>query len=211
MGSDVRIGARVRLSPHVVIGDGVTLGDDVRLDAHVAVYDGDPAGSRVWCKAGAVIGGAGFGYALRTPPGTTGFPTSAAASLGTTSRWAPLAASIAASLDDTVIGREPRSTTTCMWRTTCRIGTECLIMAGSRHRRQHQDRRPSDHRGPGRCRRSRGDLGDGATIGGKTGVIGDVPRGSAVFGLSRAAPPRVPPGAGGAVPAGAVRQGPAKR
>lgn len=68
IGAHVRIGARAAIGPHVVIGDDVVLGDDVRLDAHATIYAGVTIGNRVHVKAGAVIGGAGFGYAPAAPP-----------------------------------------------------------------------------------------------------------------------------------------------
>ena len=65
LGSGVTLGARCRLGPGVVLGDGVVVGEDTRMDAGVVCYAGARIGRRVVVKAGAVIGGDGFGYLSR--------------------------------------------------------------------------------------------------------------------------------------------------
>jgi UDP-3-O-[3-hydroxymyristoyl] glucosamine N-acyltransferase len=74
IGKNVAIGARAVLGEHVkvgdettigagsVIGDSVVIGSHCRLDANVTIYPGTTLGDRVIVKAGAVLGGAGFGY-----------------------------------------------------------------------------------------------------------------------------------------------------
>jgi len=62
IGRRTRLGARVQVGPGVVVGDDVEIGDDAVLDPHVTVYSGCRLGARVLLKAGAVLGGPGFGY-----------------------------------------------------------------------------------------------------------------------------------------------------
>ncbi len=74
LGKNVAIGARAILGEHArvgdettigagcVIGDQVVIGSHCRLDPNVTAYSGTTLGDRVIVKAGAVLGGAGFGY-----------------------------------------------------------------------------------------------------------------------------------------------------
>jgi UDP-3-O-[3-hydroxymyristoyl] glucosamine N-acyltransferase len=78
IGKNVAIGAGAILGEHVKIGDETTIGagsvigdnaaNDVkigghcRIDANVTIYPGTTLGDRVIVQAGAVLGGAGFGY-----------------------------------------------------------------------------------------------------------------------------------------------------
>src|SRR4029450_2303190 len=62
LGRNVRLGDRVQLSEGVSLGDGVSIGEDSVLGPRVVCYPGAQIGSRVVLKAGAVIGGDGFGY-----------------------------------------------------------------------------------------------------------------------------------------------------
>ncbi|MFI5235011.1 MAG: UDP-3-O-(3-hydroxymyristoyl)glucosamine N-acyltransferase [Gemmatimonadales bacterium] len=62
IGRRTRIGDRVVVGPHVTIGDDVTIGDETVIDPGVRVYGGAVLGRRVVLKAGAVIGGPGFGF-----------------------------------------------------------------------------------------------------------------------------------------------------
>ena len=52
----------VRLAEGVSLGDGVSVGEDTVIGPRVVCYPGARIGSRVVLKAGAVIGGDGFGY-----------------------------------------------------------------------------------------------------------------------------------------------------
>ena len=69
VGDGVRIGARVVIYPHVVIGAGATIGDDCVLHARVSIRERVRIGNRVVVLDGAVIGSDGFGFA-RQPDGT---------------------------------------------------------------------------------------------------------------------------------------------
>jgi UDP-3-O-[3-hydroxymyristoyl] glucosamine N-acyltransferase len=69
IGAGVRLGARVVVESHAVIGAGASVGDDSTLRAHVSVRQGVEVGARVLLHDGVVIGADGFGFARR-PDGT---------------------------------------------------------------------------------------------------------------------------------------------
>jgi UDP-3-O-[3-hydroxymyristoyl] glucosamine N-acyltransferase len=78
IGKNVAIGARAILGEHVTVGDetsigaasvigdntgdGVIIGSHCRIDSNVTICSGTTIGDRVTVKAGAVLGGEGFGY-----------------------------------------------------------------------------------------------------------------------------------------------------
>jgi UDP-3-O-[3-hydroxymyristoyl] glucosamine N-acyltransferase len=137
IGANVRIGARVRLAPHVVIHDGATLGDDVRLDAHVTVYDDVSIGSRVWCQAGVVLGGVGFGYSSDAR-GHTRLPHPGGCIIEDDVEIGSGCCIDRGTLDDTVIGRGTKLDNLVHIAHNVRIGQHCLVMgqvgiAGSTH------------------------------------------------------------------------------
>jgi UDP-3-O-[3-hydroxymyristoyl] glucosamine N-acyltransferase len=63
------LGARAQIGAQAVVEAGVTLGDDVTLGSGVVLCTGTTLGSRVVVQAGAVLGGAGFGYATHPATG----------------------------------------------------------------------------------------------------------------------------------------------
>ncbi len=62
LGEHVRIGDETTIGAASVIGDGVVIGSHCRIDPNVTIYPGTTIGDRVIVKAGAVLGGEGFGY-----------------------------------------------------------------------------------------------------------------------------------------------------
>ncbi len=129
LGDGVQLGDRVTIGPHVVVEDGVILGDDVRLDAQVVVHRGSRLGARVWCKASAVIGGPGFGFASdqdghhRTPQ-IGGCVLEDDVEIGSGS------CIDRGSLDETVIGLGTKIDNHVHIGHNVRIGRHCLLMAG---------------------------------------------------------------------------------
>ena len=61
--SDAKIGNNVAIGAYCVIGK-VIIGDDCVLDSNVRVYDDTVMGKGCIIKAGAVLGGAGFGFEI---------------------------------------------------------------------------------------------------------------------------------------------------
>ena len=129
IGEGVRIGARSALGAGVVLGDDVVLGEDCRLDPRVTCYPGVVLGSRVIIKAGAVIGGSGFGYEsdaaghrhLRHIGGCILEDDVEVGSACTIDRGR---------LEDTVIGRGSKLDNVVHVGHNCRVGQHCLLMAG---------------------------------------------------------------------------------
>lgn len=129
IGANVRIGARVRIAAHVVVEDDAVLGDDVRLDAHVTVYRGATLGDRVWCKAAAVIGGAGYGF-VSDATGHARTPQVGGCILGDDVEIGSGSCVDRGSLDDTTIGRGTKIDNHVHVGHNVRIGEHCLLMAG---------------------------------------------------------------------------------
>lgn len=65
LGKDVQIGERVFIGEYCCIGDYVQIGDDTMIEAHVVLHSNVRIGKRCVVKAGAVIGGDGFGYSKK--------------------------------------------------------------------------------------------------------------------------------------------------
>lgn len=61
-GKNVQIGERVSVGDYCCIGDNVQIGDDTQIEAHVVLERNVKIGKRCAVKAGAIIGGTGFGY-----------------------------------------------------------------------------------------------------------------------------------------------------
>ncbi len=130
IGGGVTVGDRVRIGPHVVVEDGAVLGDDVRLDVGVMIYSGAVLGDRVWCKAGAVIGGDGFGFAPG-PGGHRRTPQVGGCLLGDDVEVGSSSCIDRGSLDDTVIGRGTKIDNLVQIGHNVRMGVDCLVMSGA--------------------------------------------------------------------------------
>lgn len=129
IGSNVSLGARIHIGPHVVIEDGVVIGDDVRLDAHVVLHSGSRLGARVWCKAGSIIGGAGFGF-VSDANGHSRVPQVGGCILEDDVEIGSCSCVDRGSLDDTVIGRGSKLDNHVHVGHNVRMGSDCLLMAG---------------------------------------------------------------------------------
>jgi UDP-3-O-[3-hydroxymyristoyl] glucosamine N-acyltransferase len=62
LGEHVTVGDETSIGAGSVIGDGVVIGSHCRIDPNVTIYSGTTIADRVIVKAGAVLGGEGFGY-----------------------------------------------------------------------------------------------------------------------------------------------------
>lgn len=65
IGERVRIGRNAVLHPHVVIYEGAEIGDDFIAHSHATVREFCRIGNRVVLQNGVVVGGDGFGFAMR--------------------------------------------------------------------------------------------------------------------------------------------------
>lgn len=192
LGAGVRIGAYavigdgavladgVVIGPHVVVEAGVQLGPGTRLDAHVVVHEGSVLGARVWCKAGAVIGGAGFGF-VSDREGHVRVPQVGGCILGDDVEVGSGSCVDRGSLDDTVVGRGTKIDNLVHVGHNARIGEHCLLVAGVG---VSGSTRVGNFVLLGGQAGLSGHLavGDGARIGAQAGVISDIPAGASVSG-----------------------------
>lgn len=181
IGDGARVGARARIGAHVVIEDGATLGDDVRLDAHVVIYAAAILGDRVWCKASAVIGGPGFGFASDAT-GHARIPHVGGCILEDDVEIGSNSCVDRGSLDDTRIGRGTKIDNLVHVAHNVHLGAHTLMMAGSGVAGSSTvgDRvilagqaGVIDHV----------HIGDNVKVGAKSLVIADIPAGTSVSGI----------------------------
>lgn len=180
LGRDVRLGARCRLGPGVVLGDGVVVGEDTRMDARVVCYPGARIGRRVVLKAGAVIGGDGFGYLSRGGAHER-IPHVGACLIGDDVEIGSNSTVDRGSLDDTVIGRGTKLDNLVHVGHNVHIGERCLLMAGvgvAGSTRLGNDVVLAGHVGV----TDHLTIGDRVQVAAKSAVIGNVPADSVLSG-----------------------------
>jgi UDP-3-O-[3-hydroxymyristoyl] glucosamine N-acyltransferase len=180
LGRDVRLGDRCRLAEGVVVGDGVVVGEDTRMDARVVCYAGARIGRRVVLKAGAVIGGEGFGY-LSRGTGHQRIPHVGGCILGDDVEVGSNSCVDRGSLDDTVIGQGTKMDNLVHVGHNVHIGERCLLMAGvgvAGSTRLGNDVVLAGHVGV----TDHLDVGDRVQVAAKSAVIGNVPAGSVYSG-----------------------------
>jgi UDP-3-O-[3-hydroxymyristoyl] glucosamine N-acyltransferase len=180
LGRDVRLGARCRLAQGVSIGDGVIVGDDTTLGPGVVCYSGTRIGSRVVLKAGAVLGGDGFGY-LSDGKGHTRIPHVGGCILEDEVEVGSNTCIDRGSIDDTVVGRGTKLDNLVQVGHNVRIGERCLIMAGvgiAGSTRVGNDVILAGHVGV----TDHLAIGDRARIAAKSAIFGDVPAGASFSG-----------------------------
>ncbi|MGH7559496.1 MAG: UDP-3-O-(3-hydroxymyristoyl)glucosamine N-acyltransferase [Gemmatimonadales bacterium] len=194
LGPGVRLGAAVSVGPHAVVGrgvvlgdrvvlgagvvleDGVEVGDDTVLGPHVVCQAGTRVGRRCVIKAGAVLGGTGFGY-LSSPSGHERIPHVGGVVVGDDVDIGANCCIDRGSIDDTVIGSGTRLDNLVHVGHNSRVGARCLIMGGS-------VLAGSADLGDGVVVAGHSAIGghvkvgDGARIGAKSGVISPVPAGA---------------------------------
>jgi UDP-3-O-[3-hydroxymyristoyl] glucosamine N-acyltransferase len=180
LGRNVRIGARCRVAQGVSVGDGVIIGDDTILGPGVVCYAGSRLGSRVVLKAGAVIGGEGFGY-LSDGKKHTRIPHVGGCILEDEVEVGSNTCIDRGSIDDTVIGRGTKLDNLVQVGHNVRIGERCLIMAGvgvAGSTRVGNDVILAGHVGV----TDHLVIGDRARIAAKSAIFGDVPAGASFSG-----------------------------
>jgi UDP-3-O-[3-hydroxymyristoyl] glucosamine N-acyltransferase len=180
LGRDVRLGARSRLAEGVSLGDGVTVGEDSVIGPRAVCYAGARVGSRVVIKAGAVIGGPGFGY-LPGPGGHHRIPHVGGCILEDEVEIGSNSCVDRGSVDDTVIGRGTKLDNLVHVGHNVRLGERCLLMAGvgvagSTH--IGNDVILAGHVGV----TDHLLIEDGARIAAKSAVFGDIPAGASFSG-----------------------------
>jgi UDP-3-O-[3-hydroxymyristoyl] glucosamine N-acyltransferase len=180
LGRNVRLGARCRLAQGVSLGDGVVVGDDTTLGPGVVCYSGTRIGSRVVLKAGAILGGDGFGY-LSDGKGHTRIPHVGGCILEDEVEVGSNTCIDRGSIDDTVVGRGTKVDNLVQVGHNVRIGERCLIMAGvgiAGSTRVGNDVILAGHVGV----TDHLAIGDRARIAAKSAIFGDVPAGASFSG-----------------------------
>ena len=180
LGRGVRLGDRCRLGEGVVVGDGVAVGDETRMDARVVCYAGARIGRRVVLKAGAVIGGDGFGYLSRGGRHER-IPHVGGCLIGDDVEIGSNSTVDRGSLDDTVIGQGTKLDNLVHVGHNVRIGERCLLMAGvgvAGSTRVGNDVILAGHVGV----TDHLSIGDRVQVAAKSAVIGNVPAGSVLSG-----------------------------
>lgn len=110
------------------IGEGVSVGDDCVIGPHAVCYPGARLGQRVVLKAGAVVGGEGFGF-LRVPEGHQKLPHLGACVLGDDVEIGSLTCVDRGSFEDTIIGAGTKVDNLVQIGHNVQLGARCLVMA----------------------------------------------------------------------------------
>jgi UDP-3-O-[3-hydroxymyristoyl] glucosamine N-acyltransferase len=129
LGDNVRVGARSRLGAGVVLEADVTVGEDTVVDHHAVCYRGTSIGNRVLIKAGAVLGGPGFGY-VPSQEGHLRMPHIGRCIIEDDVEIGSNSCVDRGSIDDTVIGQGSKIDNLVHIAHNVRIGQRCLFMAG---------------------------------------------------------------------------------
>ena len=180
LGARVRIGARTRLDPGVIVDDDTVIGEDSRLGSHVVCGSRIQLGSRVVVKAGAVLGGTGFGF-HSGPEGHERIPHVGGLVIADDVEIGSLTTIDRGSIDDTVIERGTKLDNLVHIGHNVRIGEHCILAGGVLVGGSSRLGRFVIIGGGAGI----GDhvvIGDGARIGAGTGVFRDVPPGSTMSG-----------------------------
>jgi UDP-3-O-[3-hydroxymyristoyl] glucosamine N-acyltransferase len=180
LGKNVRLGARCRLAQGVSLGDGVIVGEDSMMGPGVVCYASSQIGNRVVLKAGAVIGGEGFGY-LSDGKGHTRIPHVGSCVLEDDVEVGSNTCIDRGSIDDTVVGRGTKLDNLVQVGHNVHIGQRCLIMAGvgiAGSTRIGNDVILAGHVGV----TDHLAIGDRARIAAKSAIFGDVPAGASFSG-----------------------------
>jgi UDP-3-O-[3-hydroxymyristoyl] glucosamine N-acyltransferase len=175
LGPGVILGDRVRLGPGVVLEEGVSIGEDSELGPHVVCCRGTRIGRRCTIKAGAVLGGTGFGY-ISGPEGHRRIPHVGGCVLGDDIDVGSNSCIDRCSIDDTVIGPGTRIDNLVHVGHNARLGAGCLVMGGvviAGSAELGNGVIVAGHAAIGGHFR----IGDRARIGAKSGVISPVPAG----------------------------------
>jgi len=128
LGRGVQLGDRTRIGAGAVLEAGVTVGADSVLGPRVVCYEGTLLGARVVAKAGAVLGGPGFGYAS-SPEGHRRMPHVGRCVIEDDVEIGSNSCVDRGSIDDTVIGQGTKLDNLVQVGHNVRIGRRCLLMA----------------------------------------------------------------------------------
>lgn len=132
---EAKIGKDVSIGPYCVIGKAI-IGDNCNLDSNVRVYDDVVMGHDCVIKAGAVLGGAGFGYERDEERNKFRFPQIGQLIMGDYVDVGANTTIDRGSLSDTTIGHHTKISSNCLIAHNNKIGcnvtiTGCVMLSGS--------------------------------------------------------------------------------
>jgi UDP-3-O-[3-hydroxymyristoyl] glucosamine N-acyltransferase len=132
---EARIGVDCYIGPYTVIGKSI-IGSHTYIDSHVRIYDGVEMGHDCSIKAGAVIGGAGFGYEKDEEGNRFHFPQIGQLIMGSYVEVGSNTCIDRGALADTVIGDYTKINNLCHIAHNNKIGknvmiTGCVNISGS--------------------------------------------------------------------------------
>ena len=180
LGRGVHLGDRCQVAEGVSLGDGVTVGEDTVIGPRVVCYRESRIGRRVVLKAGAVVGGDGFGY-LSDPGGHRRIPHVGICIIDDDVEIGSNSTVDRGSVDDTVVGKGTKLDNLVHVGHNVRIGERCLLMAGvgvAGSTRLGNDVILAGHVGV----TYHLTIADGARIAAKSAVFGDIPAGASFSG-----------------------------
>jgi UDP-3-O-[3-hydroxymyristoyl] glucosamine N-acyltransferase len=180
LGRGVQVGDRCRLAERVSLGEGVTVGADTTIGPGVVCYAGSRIGSRCVLKAGAVIGGDGFGY-LSGHDGHRRIRHVGGCILEDEVEVGSNTCVDRGSIDDTILGRGTKLDNLVHVGHNVQLGQRCLAMAGvgiAGSTRIGNDVILAGHVGV----TDHLVLGSNVRVGAKSAVFGDIPSGSTFSG-----------------------------
>jgi len=180
LGAGVRLGDRCRLGDGASIGDDVILGEDTVVGPRAVIYPATRVGRNVVIKAGAVIGGPGFGY-RSDAGGHHRIPHVGGCILEDEVEIGSNSCVDRGSVDDTVVGQGTKLDNLVHVGHNVHIGRRCLLMAGvgiAGSTRIGDDVILAGHVGV----TDHLVIGDRARVAAKSAVFGDVPPGASVGG-----------------------------
>ncbi|MSR07848.1 MAG: UDP-3-O-(3-hydroxymyristoyl)glucosamine N-acyltransferase [Gemmatimonadetes bacterium] len=180
VGDGAMLGTDCIVGPGAVIGSACRLGDRCRIESHAVIHSGTVLGHEVIVRAGARVGGPGFGF-VSGPRGHERLPQVAGCALGDGVEVGANSTIDGGSIRQTVIGEGTKIDAQVHVGHNVRIGARCLIMAqvgigGSTD--IESDVVLAGQAGlAGHLR-----VGAGARVGAQSGVIGDIEAGATVSG-----------------------------
>lgn len=132
---EAKIGSNCYIGPYTVIGKA-SIGDNCVVDAHVRIYDSVMMGHDCVIKAGAVLGGAGFGYERDEEGNKFRFPQIGQLIMGDYVEVGSNTCIDRGALADTVIGDYTKINNLCHIAHNNKIGknvtiTGCVNVSGS--------------------------------------------------------------------------------
>ena len=170
---DAKIGKNVTVGAYCVIGKAV-IGDDCVLDSNVRVYNDTIMGKGCVIKAGAVLGGAGFGYERDAEGNMFRFPQIGQLIMGDYVEVGANTCIDRGALADTIIGDYTKINNLCHIAHNNKIGknvsiTGCVNISGSNIIGDDAWIAPNS------SIRGWVHIGDGATVGMGAVVVKDIP------------------------------------